>query len=305
MASTVRDMVRLARPGHWIKNTIVLLPVIFALRAGDPAAWFGAFMAAVAFCLAASCVYIVNDISDRSYDRLHPSKRDRPLASGVCGVGAALAVSVFLLAGGVAAAALAGWPVVCLVVAYVLLQLAYTFVLKRRMIIDVICIALGFVLRAVAGAEAINVEISPWLIVCTFTICLFLGFCKRCNEAATLGASPCAQDHRGTLGAYTENLLTHLITLSAAIAVVSFLLYASSERTADHLGTIYLIYTLPIVVYAVFRFAMLSMRGRYVDPTDILLRDWPMQVTVVAWLAAVLAVIRWGPLLRGWLEARS
>jgi len=297
-------MIRLARPDHWIKNSIVLLPVIFALRMGDADAWVQAVMAAGAFCLAASCIYIVNDISDRSCDRLHPAKKDRPLASGACSVGAALIEGAFLLAGGVALAMLTGRAVTYILIAYILLQFAYTFIFKRRIILDVICIALGFVLRAVAGAAAISVETSPWLIICTFTICLFLGFCKRCSELATLGAMPQAQEHRSTLGGYNENLLTHLITLSAAIAVVSFLLYASSMRTADKLGTICLIYTLPIVVYAVFRFAMLSMRGRYVDPVDIVLRDWPMQLTAVAWVGSVLAIIRWGPSLQGWLAWR-
>lgn len=302
---TVRNMVRLARPGHWIKNAIVLLPVIFALRGGDPDAWFSASLAAGALCLAASCIYIINDICDRACDRLHPAKKDRPLASGQIGVGAALVESALLFAGAMALAALTGWVVTWLVVAYVLLQIAYTFVFKRRAIIDVICIALGFVLRAVAGAAAINVEISPWLIICTFTICMFLGFCKRRNESATLGESDQAQAHRSTLGDYSESLLTHLITLSAAIAVVSFLLYASSERTANNLGTIYLIYTLPIVVYAVCRFAMLSMRGRYADPMDIMQHDWPMQLTAAAWIIAVVTIIHWGPAVQLWFESQG
>ena len=293
--TSVRNMIRLARPAHWIKNGIVLMPVIFALRAGDMSAWLGALTAAGALSLAASCIYIINDIADRKCDRLHPTKRTRPLASGECSVSVALVEGAFLLAGGMALAALTGLAVVWAVAAYVLLQLAYTFIFKRRMIIDVICIALGFVIRAVAGAAAIRVETSPWLIICTFTICLFLGFCKRCNEAATLGSQQQAQAHRSTLGGYTESLLTHLITLSAAIAVVSFLMYATSKRTIDHLSTSCLIYTLPIVIYAVFRFAMLSMRGRYVDPMDIMLHDWPMQLTTGAWIAAVLAITRWGP----------
>lgn len=300
---TVGSAVRLIRPGHWIKNIIVLLPVVFALRFADGDAWIKATIAAAALCLASSAIYIINDISDRQADRLHPTKKNRPLASGQCRVGEALLLTAVLLCLAVALACQVALGVLWSILAYVLLQMLYTFVFKSRMILDVICIALGFVIRAVAGAAAISVETSPWLIICTFTICLFMGFGKRCNEVATLGETKTAQNHRSTLGGYTSNLLTHLITLSAAIAVMSFLLYASSERTVHHLKTIYLVYTLPIVVYAVFRFAMLSMRGSYADPTDIFLHDWPLQLTGVLWLGAVVSILKWGPDLRQWLEA--
>ncbi len=298
---TPRIAIRLARPGHWIKNVLVLLPVIFALRMGDAEAWVLALMAAGAFCLVSSSVYIVNDISDRLRDRMHPAKRNRPLAAGDVSVRAAYIESVVLLVGSAAMALATRRALLSVIAAYVLLQTAYTFVLKHRMILDVICIALGFVLRAVAGAVAIGAVISPWLVVCTFTACLFMGFCKRRNEQATLAHTEAAHDHRNTLAGYTGDLLTHLITLSAAIAVVSFLLYASSQRTISHIGTISLVYTLPLVVYAVFRFAMLSMRGRYSDPMDILVHDLPLQLTAAAWLAAAGAIVHWGQELGRWL----
>jgi 4-hydroxybenzoate polyprenyltransferase len=185
--------------------------------------------------------------------------------------------------------------------AYLVLQLAYTYYLKRKMLVDVICIALGFVLRAVAGAVAIGVPISPWLFVCMFTICLFMGFCKRCNEIATMGPMPDAHQHRRTLLDYSLELLTHLITVSASIAVVALLLHATSKRTVGNLGTNYLIYTLPVFIYGVFRFAMLSMKGIYKDPTDLFLRDRPMQLAVLLWVAAIVAIIRWGKPLQHWL----
>ena len=301
MPMTPRIAIRLARPGHWIKNVLVLLPVIFALRMGDGGAWALAFMATGAFCLVSSSVYIINDIADRTRDRMHPAKRNRPLAAGQVSVRAAFIEAVVLLIGS-ALLALATCPgLINVVGAYVVLQMAYTLLLKHRMIIDVICIALGFVLRAVAGAVAINVVISPWLVVCTFTACLFMGFCKRRNEQATLTHAETAENHRNTLAGYTGDLLTHLITLSASIAIVSFLLYASSARTVTHIGTIALVYTLPLVVYAVFRFAMLSMRGRYHDPMDILVHDGPLQLTAAAWLAAAASIVNWGHALGRWL----
>ena len=301
MPMTPRIALRLARPGHWIKNVLVLLPVIFALRMGDAGAWALALMAAGAFCLVSSSVYIINDIADRARDRMHPAKRSRPLAAGQVSVRAAYIEALVLLVGAAALALATRRALLSVVAAYVLLQTAYTVWLKHRMIIDVICIALGFVLRAVAGAIAIDEVISPWLVVCTFTACLFMGFCKRRNEQATLAHAQTAQDHRNTLAGYTGDLLTHLITLSAAIAVVSFLLYASSQRTISHIGTISLVYTLPLVVYAVFRFAMLSMRGRYNDPMDILVHDRPLQLTAAAWLAAAAGIVHWGKPLGQWL----
>ena len=300
----LKAIFKLARPEHWIKNGIVLVPVIFAQRMDDSRAWLLAVLAAAAFSLVAGGIYVVNDICDRRRDRLHPAKKDRPLAAGRIGVPAAAIEAVVLAAGGLVLALAVGRALVAVLAAYLLLQLAYSLFLKRKIIVDVICIALGFVLRAVAGAVAIRVEISPWLIVCTFTICLFIGFCKRCNELATLGGPAKAENHRSTLLGYTSNLLTHLITLSAAVAVVSFLQYASSTRTLGHLKTIGMVYTLPLVIYAVCRFAMLSMRGRYSDPMDIVLHDWPMQMTAVAWVAAVLLVIRWGPAVTSWLQAQ-
>jgi len=297
---TAKATIRLIRPEHWIKNVIVLFPVLFAHKAGVLGAWVQAGLAAAAFCLASGAVYAFNDIRDRAKDLLHPQKRLRPLPAGAISVHAAAVTGAVLAVAGVAVAFAAGLPVLAAVAAYLLLQAAYTTALKRKMLVDVICIALGFVLRAVGGALAIRVAVSPWLFVCTFTLCLFMGFCKRANELASLGDGGEAADHRATLSGYSGELLTHLITLSAGVAVVSFLLYATSGRTIHHLGTDYLLYTLPLVIYGVCRFAMLSMRGLYADPTALILHDRPLQLTVVLWAAAAAAVIRWGPDIQRW-----
>ncbi len=294
--------IRLARPEHWLKNLLVFFPVLLSERRPQTRAWLEAAVAAAAFCLASSAAYILNDIRDRHRDRLHPRKKGRPLAAGTVSVGAAaIEVMVLLTAALVTAAACGPW-LIGVVAAYLLLQAAYSVALKRKMMLDAICIALGFVLRAAGGAVAIRVSISPWLFVCTFTLCLFLGFCKRRNEAATLGPSGEAEAHRWTLAAYTPELLTHLITLSGAIAVVSFLMYTLDPATIGRLKTNYLVYTLPIVIYVVFRFAMLSMMGSYADPMDLILHDRPFQFMAVLWIASVLAIIAFGPRFQAWLE---
>ncbi len=295
-------IIRLIRPQQWIKNVIVLLPVVFARRAGDVGAWIHAGWAAGAFCLAASAVYIINDLRDRRADRLHPRKKNRPLASGAIAPGQAVGLAALLAIGSLAAAAALSTMVAGLIVAYLVLQAAYTFGLKRKILLDVIIIAGGFVLRAGAGAVAIGAEPSPWLIVCTFTLCMFMGFCKRRGELNTLGDVDLASGHRHTLIGYTPELLTHLITMSAAIAVLSFVQYAVHPDTVGRFGTIYLVYTLPAVVYAVFRFAMLSMQGRYDDPTDLILGDRPFQLTLLMWAAAAMAIIVWGPSVQDYLR---
>jgi len=300
MDSSAKAFVRLARPRQWVKNLFVLLPVVFAQRAGQPEAWAQAAIAAAAFCLAASAVYAFNDIRDRNSDRLHPRKRLRPIPSGQIGIVGAAGLAVVAATAAVVLAAMLSWAVAAVIGAYLLLQWVYSLWLKRKMLVDVMCIALGFVLRAVAGAVAIEVEPSPWLIVCTFTLCMFIGFCKRRAELATLGAAEAAADHRRTLVGYTPELLTHLITLSAGIAIMSFLLYSVSSATVSRFGTVYLVYTLPAVIYAVCRLAMLSMWGRYDDPTDLLLGDRPFQVTAILWAAAALIVVYWGTDIQQW-----
>jgi len=294
----LRLIVQLARPAHWIKNVLVLFPVVFAVRVLDWRTWVQAALAAAAFCLASSAGYIFNDICDRRRDRRHPDKKLRPIAAGRVTVWAAAVECVVLALAGAAVAWAVKPAVLVVVAAYLLLQAAYSLSLKHHPLLDVTCIAAGFVLRAVAGAIAISVAPSYWLIICTFTLCLFMGFCKRYSEVVTMGGAPEADGHRPALLHYTPELLTHLITVSAAVAIVSFLLYASSDRTVRHFGTHYLIYTSPIAIYAVFRFAMLSMKGGYSGPTDLILHDRPFQIAAVIWLAAVLVVVLQGPYLQ-------
>jgi len=294
-------MVRLARPEHWIKNVLVLFPVVFSLRIADANVWLRAIVAAAAFCLATSGVYVLNDIIDRDRDRLHPRKKGRPIPSGQVSVSAASAESATLIVVALLLACGVGIPVAAVILGYVVLQTVYSLWLKSKMILDVMCIALGFVLRAVAGGVAIRVEISPWLFICTFTICLFLGFCKRRSEAASIRDPSAAAAHRRTLPGYTRDFLTHLTTLSAGIAIVAYLLYATSPRTIENFGTIYLIYTLPIVIYGVCRFEMLSGSGRYVDPTDLVLHDRPFQVTVLIWAIAAAGIMFFGRDLQEWI----
>lgn len=292
--SKVRELTRLARPQHWVKNVIILLPVIFAVRMADPAAWLAAGLTVMAFCFASSAIYAINDIRDRAVDRLHPLKRHRPVASGRLSPTVAIAFALVSMSIGVLIAAVVNAGVAVVLVLYLMLQFAYTFELKHRTIVDVICIALGFVFRAIGGALAIRVEPSPWLVICAFTLCLFMGACKRWNEIAAAGSCEMAAVCRKTLYAYQPEFLTHLVTLSAGLAIVSYLLYAAHPTTVERFGTDALLYTLPFVIYGVCRFAMVSMQARYSDPVTVLLKDRPLMVTAVAWALSIAFITTMG-----------
>ncbi len=299
---------QLMRPEQWTKNLFLLAGAVFGrkLFADGDVLWGNVLLVLLGmlcFSLVSSTVYIFNDIHDRNEDRLHPRKRNRPIAAGRVSIGSAGALAGALLVVGLGGAALLdrGFFVVALV--YLVLQIAYTFGLKQAALLDVIIIGIGFVLRAVAGAVLVHVEISHWLVLCTFTLCLFMGFSKRRCELNALAENGgvAAVRHRKTLAIYTPELLNHMTTLTAAVAVLSFMLYATDDVTMAKFGTNYLIYTLPLVVYAIFRFALLVEHGRVSGPTDVLLRDPPFQTALVLWGVAALVIVYWGVDLQVWL----
>jgi len=303
-------LLQLLRPGQWTKNLFLFAGLVFGHKLLEDGRVQWTNVATVllgfgCFCLVSSAVYILNDIHDRNEDRLHPTKRDRPLASGRVSLGTAAVVCVLLLVVGLAGGFWLDRGFGVVVVLYVLMQLVYTFFFKYIVLLDVILIGLGFVLRAVAGAVLVHVVISPWLVLCTFTLCLFLGFSKRRCELNILADQTRATvaRHRRTLVVYTPDLLNHMTTLTAGIAVVSFMLYATDQRTLAEFGTNYLLYTLPLVVYAIFRFALLVEHGRVDGPTAVLLRDRPFQAALVLWSLAALVIVYRGRELQEWLRA--
>ncbi len=293
-------LLQLLRPKEWIKNLAVMAGPVFALRADGEAVLLTAVVFAV-FCGASSATYTINDIFDRHADAHHPTKKHRPLASGAVTPASAVvwAIALIIATGYVGVRLL---PPVCVVIvgAYFVINLAYSFALKRRMILDVILIAIGFVLRAAAGAAAIGVEISPWLIVCTFTLCMFLGFGKRRCEVGMFDSLEQAGEHRATLTRYTPELLSHLISVSAGITIMTFLLYTMDRdpAVAPPFNKHHLLYTIPLVVYGVFRYAMLIQAGNRDGPMDIILSDRPFQGAIILWALLALAIMTekyWAP----------
>jgi 4-hydroxybenzoate polyprenyltransferase len=294
MSSTALHYLRALRPKQWTKNAVVLAPWLFAL--GDRSqnmGWHGILAASAAaglFCMASSSVYLVNDIHDLPLDRAHPTKRFRPIASGDVPVAAAAAMAALLAAGALAGSLFFGLEFLAVIAGYMALQIAYTFALKQVALLDLFVIAAGFVLRALAGDLAVRVTLSPWLLLCALLLALFLALCKRRHERVVLRDAAGAT--RESLRMYNEQVLDQLIAIIAASTLVSYSLYTLWPDTVAKFGTNRLAFTIPFVIYGLFRYVDLvyreEMGGR---PEHILLTDMPTLVNVALYGATVLFVI--------------
>lgn len=284
---------RLLRPNHWVKNLFVLAPLVFAGKLLDGAAWANAGLAFAGFCLLSSGVYAFNDVWDAEEDRAHPLKRFRPVAAGELGETSSLVAAALMLSCGCAVNVSVSFGVCVAGLLFITLHVLYTLWLKNCILVDVMCIAAGFVLRAFAGALAIGVPVSLWLLVCTFTLCMFLGFAKRRCEVAALQGD--VSDHRATLSYYTVPLLDHLLSVSAGLAVVTYLLYTVEPRTIQKVGTPYLFFSVPFVIYCVFRVALRTEAGDVSGPTEAVTTDKPFIAGFVLWAVYVGCVVTWGP----------
>jgi len=286
------DVFALIRPAQWIKNIVVFAAPAAGLRLSSLDSLSKSALTFAVFSLAASAAYSINDVVDRKADASHPTKRRRPVAGGRMSPSTAIGIGfALLLAAGVICAAALPPSVGAVLVLYLLITLAYSLSLKERVILDVILISIGFVLRALAGGFAAAVPTSEWLVACVFTLCLFMGFGKRRCEITMLGQDSNLGEHRRTLVRYTPDLLNHLLTVSAGIAVITFLLYTMD--TAGHPSAFpkqQLFYTLPLVIYGVFRFAMLTELGWFAGPTEIVLKDRAMLTTLILWTTCALVI---------------
>jgi 4-hydroxybenzoate polyprenyltransferase len=282
------DYWRALRPRHWIRNTLVFVPLISSGRFLEPAVWVRSGIVLAAFSLLSSCVYLFNDVADRDRDRIHPRKRLRPIAAGRIGAQAATALAVALAA----AAFLLAWQlhslaVLAVLAAYACCNLAYSFGAKQMVITDVFLVASGFLLRVLAGAYAIAVIVSPWLFVVTLFLSLAISLIKRRAEVASMSGE--AAQHREVLGQYSILLLDQLISISTAAGVFSYALYTFHSPHSN-----YLMLTLPFFIYANFRYLYLAYQmGMGESPEEIFLRDRPFQINLIFYAASVLAILIW------------
>jgi 4-hydroxybenzoate polyprenyltransferase len=277
------------RPRQWVKNLFVFAGVIFSHRLFTPDSGraFGAF---VVFCALSGVVYLINDVADRERDRAHPKKRQRPLASGALTVRAAIVAAIVLALASLAASVTLGPAFFATALAYLALLGFYSTRLKHVVIVDVLAVSAGFVLRAVAGAVAIAVEISGWLLICTFLIALFLALGKRRHEYLTLDAQ--AARHRPILAEYSAGLLDQMIAVVTASTVTAYALYTMSPETVAKFGTRLLPLTLPFVLYGIFRYLYLLYRRQLGgNPSELFLNDRALLLNACLWVAAVMAII--------------
>lgn len=288
----IKPIIESLRPKQWTKNLLLFAGLLFSKSLFQVPLLLKATAGFFIFCLLSGTEYLVNDLLDIEQDRTHPVKSKRPLASGKLAPSSAVAVVIVLSVAGLASSFLLhrtfGW----IALIYFLLMLSYTFALKHVVILDVIIIALGFVLRAVAGAAVIEVPISSWLLVCTTFLALFLVLNKRRHEMVLLGEN--AANHRKILGEYSPYFLDLMVAVVTASTIMAYTLYTAAADTVQKFGTRNLIFTLPFVLYGIFRYLYLvhqkNMGG---SPEQILIKDVPMILNIFLYLIATGVILYW------------
>ncbi len=280
------------RPRQWSKNVFVLAGIVFAGRLFDRRAELRVLACLALFCAASSAVYLANDVADRKIDAHHPLKSARPIASGRLAVPVASIAAAALAGASLAGAWALNRATLAIVAGYLASTFAYSAGLRRVFLLDVMIVAAGFVLRAAAGAACIDAEISPWLLVCSFLLALFLALGKRRAELVLLGED--ASAHRPALGHYSVPLLDSWLTALAGAAIVSYALYTQSPRTIEHFGTTNLLYTVPFVIYALFRYQHHVVReDAGGDPGGLLAQDRALWIALLGWgITAAIVIYR-------------
>jgi 4-hydroxybenzoate polyprenyltransferase len=292
--NTLYNLLRTMRPKQWTKNTVVFVALVFDAKVFQRGPLLRTLAGFVLLCAVTGAVYIINDLADIEKDRQHPTKRNRPLPSGALPVPAAIAGAIVLLS---VALPLAFWLNLyfgLLAAGYLVLQLAYTFVLKNQVIVDVIVVSAGFVIRVGAGVPLVPADrFSPWLYVCTTLLALFLGFGKRRQELVLLQDS--AKNHRAILGEYSIPFLDEMINVVISAAIVAYSLYTFTAVNVppNHL----MMLTIPFPIYGLFRYLyLIHIRGEVAAPDEVLLKDRPIQLTVVLWGALSFVLLFWNRL---------
>jgi 4-hydroxybenzoate polyprenyltransferase len=285
----LKDLLQEMRVKQWSKNLLVFAALAFNVNLLNKQLVITSFLTFLTFCLAASAVYIVNDIFDRERDALHPEKKNRPIAAGRIGVATAAVCAVVLF---VAAFGLA-WEIELMVFVILIIYLASNFLysawFKHIAILDVFFVSLGFVLRILAGGKAIKVEVSPWIILCTILGSLFLSFAKRRHELSLQGEN--ASSHRKSLAEYSPYFIDQMISVTTASTVMAYSLWTMWPGVVDKFGK-HLPYTIPFVCYGIFRYLYLvHQKGEGGDPAKLFLKDIPLLLCVTLWLLTVVGLI--------------
>jgi 4-hydroxybenzoate polyprenyltransferase len=285
-----QQFAKLFRMKQWVKNVFVFFPLLFSGHFGDEALLFNCFLLFCGFCLVASGVYIFNDFLDVEQDRKHPTKKHRPLAQESVSKPAVLILILTVLTVGLWVCYIAGSDVLYLALMYLALNVVYNFYAKKVVLLDVIFVAIGFLVRVWLGALATGIIPSVWLQMCVFLLALFLGFSKRRYELATLRET--AHEHRGVLRHYTAYLLDQIIIICSTLAIVFYGLYTISDDVFKRMGNYDLVYSVPFVIYGIFRYLYLIHVKKLGDePAELLFSDRPLLINVLLWIGVLITII--------------
>jgi decaprenyl-phosphate phosphoribosyltransferase len=288
IASVAGALVRIVRPHQWTKNLFVLAPLVFSKELGDAAILGKTLLAALLFSLASGAVYTMNDVVDAPRDRLHPVKRGRPVASGALPVEIATAYGVLLACISVGGSVFFGVRFALTLVSYLVLNIVYSFWLRKVVIADVVSIASGFLLRVVAGSYAAQVQASAWILACTFLVALFLALGKRRHELLQMEGN----SSRPVLRFYTPRMIKIMMDLLAGLSALAYAAYTVSPHTRSYFGTDYLIVSVPFVFFGLWRYVRISVKKeRSESPTDAMIKDAAFIVNLLLWFAAIIIII--------------
>lgn len=282
--------IRLLRPQQWIKNVFIFAGLIFSRQFYNVGDILSTIYAFLVFSVLCSGIYVLNDILDFEEDKVHPIKAKRPVAAGEIGRNKAWFISFVLLITSLVFAWVLNERFLHICLIYTVLMILYSLKVKQIVILDVLFVALGYVLRAVAGAMVIDVEISSWLLLCTLLLALFLVLSKRRTEIVTLGEN--AIKHRKILVHYPVSLLNQMIAIVTSACIVSYCLYTLAPETVTKFNTRNLIFTVPFVIYGVFRYLYITYSKLKADvPEKIMLTDVPLQICLVLWVVSCILIL--------------
>ena len=280
------------RPKQWVKNVFIFAPMIFSLHMFQKAFIIRSLLAFFVFSLITGAIYIFNDILDREKDRLHPEKKERPIAAGRLTIASAGIFAAFLLAGMLALSMMINREFFYISLFYALLNIAYSMFLKSIVILDIMVIALGFVLRVMVGAAVNQLVLYPWILISTFLLAIFLALIKRRQELLKMQDQNSDKITRKTLAIYTVNLLDQMISVSTATTLISYIMYVLSPDVQQKFRTANLFYTVPFVIFGIFRYLYLAYaKGEGESPSEIIYTDLPFTLNIIIWVSVFILLV--------------
>ena len=283
MNMSLSELLVTIRPQQWYKNFIIFIAIVFSHNIDSTSAWIDSIIAFIIFCMLSGSVYTINDIIDLEKDRQHPTKRNRPIASDNLKISHAMIVTILFLAASLSGSFMLNTSFGLVSVSYFILILLYSIWLKHIVIVDVLIIATGFVIRAIAGAVVIMVAISPWLVICTFLLALFLALGKRRHELLLLGNN--ATNHKKILGEYSIPMLEQMTSVVTSSLIVSYSMYTFLT------GNSYMMLTIPFAIYGLFRYLHLIHSSEFGGEPEMMFKDRPTVVNMFAWTISVICIL--------------